>query len=118
MVGVTQLLSKPGKLLWGGKTVLTAGYCTLGSGSALACWTVDLSLPSPAFPDGAHGEDVFCQPPLCVLYKAQQLEGAKCGGQPGGAAAGEEKQCPLQVLLPCFSGEGRPHRKAVEIAGS
>lgn len=90
----------------------------LGPGSALACWTVDLSLPSPAFPDGAHGKDVFCQPTLCALYKAQQPEGARCGGQPDGAAAGEEKQCPLQVLLPRLSGEGRPHQKAVQIAGS
>lgn len=100
------MLSESGKLLWDGKTILTAGYCTSASGSALACGTVDLSLPWPAFPDGAHGEDVFCKPPLCALYKTQQPEGARCGGQPGGAATGEEKPCPLQVLLPYLSGEG------------
>lgn len=115
MVGVTQLPSESVKLLWDGKT---AGYCSPDSGSALACWTVNLSLSSPAFPDDAHGEDVFCQPPLCALYKAQQPEGARCGGQPGGTAAGEEKHCTLQVLLPCLSGESRLHLKAVEIAGS
>lgn len=86
-----------------------SSHCTPGSGSALACWTVDLSLPSSAFPDDAHGEVVFCQPPLCALYKAQQPEGARCSGQPGGAAAGEEKQCHLQVLLPCLGGEGEPY---------
>lgn len=108
MVRVTQLLSEPWKLLCGVKIVLAVGYCMLGSGSALPCWTVDLSLSSPAFPDGAHGEDVFCQPALCALYKAQQPEGARHGGQPSGAAAGEEEQCPSWVLLPHLGGEGRP----------
>lgn len=88
-----------------GRQFSAAGYSTGGAGSTLACWAVDLSLPSPAFPDGSHGEDVFCKPTLCALYKAQQPERARRCGQPDVATAGKEKQFPLQVLLPSLNGK-------------
>lgn len=43
-----------------GRQFSAAGHSTGGVGSTLACWAVDFSLSSPAFPDGSHGEDVFC----------------------------------------------------------
>ncbi|POI33777.1 hypothetical protein CIB84_002467 [Bambusicola thoracicus] len=63
----------------------------------------DASYENQAFPDGAHGEDVFCQPTLRALYKAQQPEAARCCRQPDVAAAGKEKQFSLQPVCVCFS---------------